>query len=127
MNLEILIAEDNPVNQFLVTRMLERRGYTYRVTANGRELLEAFRENQPSLILMDVQMPEIDGLTATKEIRKLEEQGGTRVTIIAITARALAGDAQMCLDAGMDDYISKPIRLEILSDKLAQWLPKRAA
>src|SRR5947209_8728808 len=127
MQPEILIAEDNPINQFLVTRILELRGYSYLVTENGAQLLDAYRENRPSLILMDVQMPEVDGLTATREIRKMEEAGGPRSVIIATTARALAGDVHMCLEAGMDDYISKPIRLEILSEKLARWLPKKAA
>src|SRR5262249_37122809 len=127
MQPDILIAEDNPINQLLVTRMLERRGYTYEVVPNGVALLNAYREHRPALILMDVQMPEMDGLTATREIRKIEAEGGPRTTIIAITARALEGDAQMCLDSGMDDYISKPVRLDTLSIKLAQWLPKEAA
>jgi len=118
----ILVAEDNAINQFLVERMIARCGYSSRVAINGEELLVAYNESRPALILMDVQMPLMDGLSATREIRKLEAVSGERVPIIATTARALDGDAKACLDSGMDDYISKPIRYEILAAKLALWL-----
>ena len=127
MQPQILVAEDNTINQHLVKWMLERAGYSYRMTFNGTQLLEAYREARPQLILMDIQMPEMDGLTATSEIRKIEKSGGPRTIIIAITAKAMGGDEEMCLEAGMDDYLSKPFGVNVLTAKLAKWLPAKAA
>jgi CheY-like chemotaxis protein len=108
--LKILLAEDNLVNQTLAVRLLEKRGYTVTVTSNGRQAVELFDRQSFDLVLMDVQMPEMDGFAATAAIRGIEKLRGTHVPIIAMTAHALKGDQQRCLAAGMDNYISKPIR-----------------
>jgi signal transduction histidine kinase/CheY-like chemotaxis protein len=106
--LRILLAEDNPVNQKLATRLLEKRGHQVVVAENGLKALALFDSQSFDLILMDVQMPQMDGLEATGEIRKRELSTGQHVPIIAMTAHALKEDQQRCLDAGMDDFLSKP-------------------
>ncbi len=111
--LRILLAEDNPVNQKLAVRLLEKQGHTVTLAADGRRAVEAFTSGSFDLILMDVHMPEMDGLEATKQIRKLEK-AGPRIPIIALTALAMAGDRETCLAAGMDGFVSKPIRLNEL-------------
>jgi CheY-like chemotaxis protein/HPt (histidine-containing phosphotransfer) domain-containing protein len=113
--LDILVAEDNPVNRTLAVRTLEKRGHRVRTAANGRlalDLLESAGASGFDLILMDVQMPDIDGLAATVTIRQREREqaSNTRIPIIAMTAHAMSGDRERCLSAGMDDYLSKPIR-----------------
>lgn len=105
--LNILIAEDNEINQMLITKMLAIEGFTYKVANNGYEAIELFKQEDFDVILMDVQMPKMDGLEATKEIRKLER--GRDVPIIAITAYAMTDDSKKCLAAGMDYYLSKPL------------------
>jgi CheY-like chemotaxis protein len=118
--LHILIAEDYPINQLFAQMVLERLGYETALAENGLEVLAALQQNPYDVILMDVQMPEMDGLEATQAIR---EQGGEQPYIIAITASAMKEDEQACLQAGMNDYISKPIDL----DDLMQALEKAAA
>ncbi len=124
--LKILVAEDNVVNQRLVVLMLEKQGHSVVVASDGRETVAAFEKERFDLVLMDVQMPEMDGLEATRRIRSAEfgvrnEQnlGLTafrtphsefRIPIIAVTAHAMKGDRDRCLEAGMDDYVSKPIK-----------------
>src|SRR5262249_25209898 len=103
----ILLAEDNPVNQQLAIRLLQKMGHTVVMTGNGREALEAFAKEEFDLILMDVQMPEMDGFAATGTIREQEKVSRKHIPIIAMTARAMKGDRERCLEAGMDDYISK--------------------
>jgi CheY-like chemotaxis protein len=98
------------VNQTLAIRLLERRGYSVTVTTNGKEAVTAWENSHFDAVLMDVQMPEMDGFEATTIIRRKEQGTGRRVPIIAMTAHALKGDEQRCLAAGMDGYISKPIR-----------------
>ena len=112
----ILLAEDNPVNRTVALGMLARIGYTATVAANGLAAVEACRAQPFDLVLMDVQMPELDGLEATRRVRQLP---GPRPTIIAMTANAMEGDRESCLAAGMDDYISKPIKLEDLQRAIA--------
>jgi signal transduction histidine kinase/DNA-binding response OmpR family regulator len=112
--LRILVAEDNPVNRAVATGILEKQGHALVHAANGREAVEAFSDGFFDLILMDVQMPEMDGFEATRRIRELEETAGGHVTIAAMTAHAMAGDRERCLAAGMDDYVSKPLRKEDL-------------
>ena len=112
--LRILVAEDNPVNRAVATGILEKQGHLLVHAANGREAVEAFSDGIFDLILMDVQMPEMDGFEATRQIRELEEATGSHVTIAAMTAHAMAGDRERCLAAGMDDYVSKPLRKEDL-------------
>ncbi len=108
--LHILLAEDNPVNQVLAVRLLERRGHVVSVAGNGREALAALEKESFDLVLLDVQMPEMDGFETTKAIRVRERTTGAHLPIIALTARAMKGDQERCLAAGMDTYISKPIR-----------------
>jgi len=108
--LRILVAEDNPVNQQLAVRMLEKRGHSVVVVGNGREAVEKLERDRFNLVLMDVQMPELDGLEATAVIRSRERADGRRVPIIALTAHAMSGDKERCLAAGMDGYLSKPLR-----------------
>ncbi len=114
--MRILLAEDNLVNQRLALRILEKEGHTVKVANNGREALEALAAESFDVVLMDVQMPEMSGFEATALIREHEKQLGTRAPIIAMTAHAMSGDRERCLDAGMDDYISKPIRARALLD-----------
>jgi two-component system sensor histidine kinase/response regulator len=119
--LRILLAEDNRVNQVLAVRLLEKRGHEVAVAGNGEEALEALDKQAFDLVLMDVQMPEMDGLQATAAIRKSEMKSGKHIPIIAMTAHAMAGDKDRCLEAGMDDYITKPIRPEQLDDVLKRY------
>ncbi len=105
----ILLAEDNQVNQRLVERILEKRGHRVVLAVNGAEALEAIGKETFDLVLMDVQMPEVDGFEATRAIREAEKGCRTHVPIIALTAHAMKGDVDRCLDAGMDGYLSKPI------------------
>ncbi|MGE5249051.1 MAG: response regulator, partial [Bacteroidota bacterium] len=114
--LRILLAEDNQVNQKLALRILEQMGYRADVASNGLEAVESIERQTYDVILMDVQMPEMDGLDATREIRKLS--GVTQPHIIAMTANAMEGDREVCLAAGMNDYVSKPIRVNELVDAL---------
>jgi CheY-like chemotaxis protein/HPt (histidine-containing phosphotransfer) domain-containing protein len=111
--LRILLAEDNVVNQQVGLHLLQRMGYRADVASNGLEVLEALRRQSYDIVLMDVQMPEMDGLTATRHLVK-ERSRQERPWIIAMTANAMQGDRELCLEAGMDDYISKPIRVEEL-------------
>jgi two-component system, sensor histidine kinase and response regulator len=108
--LRILLAEDNAVNQLVALRLLEKSGHTVVVAANGKKALEALDKASFDLILMDVQMPEMNGLDATRAIRERERQSGGRIPIIAMTAHAMKGDEEKCLASGMDDYLTKPIR-----------------
>ena len=117
--LRILLAEDNVVNQQVGLHLLQRMGYRADMAANGLEVLEALRRQSYDVVLMDVQMPEMDGLTATKQICQ-KWLPGERPRIIAMTANAMQGDREMCLKAGMDDYISKPIRVEELARALSK-------
>jgi CheY-like chemotaxis protein len=107
--LAILVAEDNPVSQRLVTALLKERGHSVTLAGNGCVVLDHLEHRDFDLILMDIQMPEMDGLQATAEIRSREGQSGKHVPIVAMTAHAMAGDRERCLDAGMDGYIAKPI------------------
>jgi CheY-like chemotaxis protein len=120
----ILVAEDNAVNQRLVGRLLEKAGYAFQIAVNGKEAVEAVQREHFDLILMDVQMPVIDGETATRAIRASEKGSLRRIPIIALTAHAMQGDRERCLEAGMDDYLAKPIQVAVLEDKLAYWVTR---
>ena len=120
-SLRILMAEDNPVNQKVALSMLKRIGYQADVAANGFEVLQALERQPYDVVLMDVQMPEMDGFEATRRIRSL----GSKICIIAMTAHALNGDKRACLDVGMDEYVSKPIRMEELQKVLERCVATR--
>jgi two-component system sensor histidine kinase/response regulator len=111
-SLSFLVAEDNAVNRTLITRLLEKRGHTVALAQNGREALELLEKQHFDIILMDVQMPEMDGFEATKLIREKEKSSGAHLPIIALTAHAMQGDKERCLAGGMDGYVAKPIKLE---------------
>ena len=121
--LHVLLAEDNAVNQMLAVKLLEKQGHDVTVAANGREALAALEKQECDLVLMDVQMPEMSGFEATSAIREKEKTTGAHIPIVAMTAHAMKGDEQRCLEAGMDAYIAKPIRPE----KLFQLIDKLAA
>ncbi|MCC6590349.1 MAG: response regulator [Bryobacterales bacterium] len=126
--LRILVVEDNLVNQHLTKRLLEKEGCKVEIASSGRVAVEVTAEHQFDIILMDVQMPDMDGLTATVEIRR-REGGRTRTPILALTANAMDGDRERCLAAGMDDYLSKPVSRESLRRGLRRWAsrPRSAA
>jgi CheY-like chemotaxis protein len=104
------LAEDNAINQKVLSRMLEKEGHDVLVVSDGRQALQAFERTSFDLILMDVQMPEMDGLETVREIRKQEQSRPIRTPILAVTAHAMKEDRERCLEAGMDGYISKPIK-----------------
>ena len=124
-SLRVLLVEDNAVNRLLATRLLEKRGHRVAVATNGREALDALENESYDLIFMDVQMPEIDGIEATVAIREREKANGNHQPIIALTAHAMKGDEERCLNAGMDGYLSKPIRPQELDEILEKYVARR--
>ncbi|MDH3207038.1 MAG: response regulator, partial [Gemmatimonadota bacterium] len=120
-SLKLLLAEDNKVNQMLAVALLRKRGYDVSVADNGQQAVELVKRGDFDLVLMDVQMPKMDGFEATGVIREWEADAGKRLPIIAVTAHAMEGDRQRCLDAGMDDYVSKPIDPDELEAAIARW------
>jgi PAS domain S-box-containing protein len=125
--LDVLVAEDNEVNQILFTQMLMAAGLSFRLVGNGEEAVEVFKTSRPGMILMDISMPVMNGLEASRAIRDLESGSGHRVPIVAVTAHVLDGDREQCLAAGMDDYLTKPISIEKLEEKLDRWLKRSKA
>jgi CheY-like chemotaxis protein len=125
-SLRILLAEDNPVNQRLASRLLEKRGHSVVIAGNGREALEALEKESFDLIFMDLQMPVMDGFEATAAIRKREGTGGVRLPVVALTAHAMKGDREKCLAGGMDEYLTKPIRAQELDEVLQIYQMRRA-
>ncbi len=121
--LRILLAEDNAVNQTLAVRLLEKRGHCVKTAENGRDALAAFSREEFDLVLMDVQMPGMNGFEATAAIRAQERATGAHVPIVAMTAHALKGDEERCLAAGMDAYVSKPIKANVLFQTIEGLLP----
>jgi two-component system, sensor histidine kinase and response regulator len=124
-SLRVLLAEDNPVNQRLVCRLLEKRGHPVAVAANGIEALEAIKKESFDLVFMDVQMPVMDGFEAMAAIRKKEGRGGARLPIVALTAHAMKGDREKCLAGGMDGYLTKPIRPQELDEILRSYVERQ--
>ncbi|HMH07811.1 MAG TPA: response regulator, partial [Terriglobales bacterium] len=123
--LHVLLAEDNLVNQRLATRLLEKRGHRVVIAGNGREAVLALEKETFDLVLMDVQMPEMDGFQATGAIREKEKGTEIHQEVIALTAHAMTGDRERCLAAGMDGYLSKPIRPQELDDLLQKYVDRR--
>jgi signal transduction histidine kinase/DNA-binding response OmpR family regulator len=123
--LRILLAEDNPINQRVGVKLLERQGHTVVLVSNGAEALESSAREKFDLIFMDIQMPVMNGYDATRAIRARERNTGGHVPVIALTAHAMQGDREICLDAGMDDYLSKPIQTPDLCQTLARSSDKR--
>jgi two-component system sensor histidine kinase/response regulator len=123
----ILLVEDNLINQQVALGILQIQGYRVTVANNGKEALEALPQGGFDLILMDCHMPEMDGFEATMEIRKRESSTGKRLPIIALTANAMAQDREECLNAGMDDHLSKPFSMQTLQDMLDRWMPQAPA
>ena len=122
-SLRLLLAEDNVVNQKLAVRLLEKQGHAVTVAGNGRVALEALEAREFDAAFFDVQMPEMDGLEAVAELRRREAGTGRHLPVIALTAHAMKGDQERCLAAGMDVYLTKPIRIEEIRQALAALLP----
>jgi CheY-like chemotaxis protein len=116
--LRILVAEDNKINQKLILKVLDKLGYKAELAETGKEVITTINQRQFDLILMDVQMPEMDGIETTRRIREFME---IQPMIIAMTANAMKEDKDDCLEAGMDDFLSKPVKLEDIVDMLAKW------
>jgi CheY-like chemotaxis protein len=121
--LRVLLAEDNPVNQRVASRLLEKQGHAVALAANGREALDRLEHERFDLVLMDVQMPEMDGLEAVTILRQREAGSGRRLPVIALTAHAMKGDRERCLEAGMDAYLAKPIDVQELRAAITQLTP----
>ena len=122
--LTILLVEDNPINQKVASRLLEKAGHTVTLAENGLVALDRVSDREFDLVLMDVMMPEMDGLSATIAIREREQGTDRHLPIIALTANAMKGDREKCLDAGMDGYVSKPIQLPVLIQEIARTLER---
>lgn len=118
----ILIAEDNPVNQVITAKMVQKLGYHADVVANGKEVLESLASIPYDLVLMDCQMPEMDGYEATQIIRQSKNLPNPKILILAMTANAMAGDAEKCFSVGMNDYITKPVDIKKLALVLDHWM-----
>jgi signal transduction histidine kinase/CheY-like chemotaxis protein len=123
--MRVLIADDNPINQAVAVGMLQKEGHSVTVAKNGREAIRRYEIERPDLILMDVQMPDLDGIDATREIRATEAASGQHTPIIAMTAYAMKGDSERCLLAGMDGYLSKPLTKECLFATVASIIANR--
>jgi CheY-like chemotaxis protein len=119
-SMRVLLAEDNPVNVKFALKLLERAGHQVTVAGNGKQAVELWQASAFDILLMDVQMPEMDGLEATRAIRQIETNRGGRIPIIAMTANAMAGDREMCLAAGMDGYVAKPVKKEALFSEVSR-------
>jgi two-component system, sensor histidine kinase len=120
---KILVAEDNPINQEVIREVLSELGYDAFIVENGREALSALEQEAYPLVLMDCQMPELDGYGAAREVRRREE-GSHRIPLIAVTAHAFEGERQKAISAGMDDYVTKPISASVLGEVIERWWPK---
>jgi len=119
----VLLVEDNAVNQLVASKMLKLLGMDVAVASSGGEALECYMQESFDLVLMDCQMPTMDGFVTTGKLRELEKENDKdAVPVIALTANVMQGDKQRCLDAGMDDYLGKPVKLPQLQTKLQQWL-----
>ncbi len=123
---DILIAEDNSVNRQLLTRLLEKRGHRVTVAVDGREAIERFRRGSFDIVMLDVQMPEYSGLEVVGMIREHEKETRRHTPVIALTAHAMTGDRERCIEAGMDDYVAKPIKRDELLSAINRVRPGHA-
>jgi CheY-like chemotaxis protein len=123
----VLLAEDNPVNQLVALRLLEKDRHMVAVAGSGKEAVDRFRNGEFDVVLMDVQMPEMDGLEATRMIRAMESERGRTVPIIALSAHTMKAEANRCLEVGMDDFLGKPFRREELRAALRRAVSSREA
>jgi len=121
-SIDVLVCEDNEVNQIVFSQILQEHGYRFRIANNGQEGLKLYKCLSPKLILMDVSMPLMNGHEATKAIREIEEKMDTHTPIIGVTAHTIKGDMEKCFDAGMDDYLSKPVSPDALAEKFHKWM-----
>jgi len=121
---KILLAEDNEANQFLIKDITKSQNWDITVVDDGEQAVDAYKTNDYDLVLMDVQMPSMNGYEATKEIREFEKESGKHTPIIALTAYAMKSDKNLCLEAGMDDYISKPFKRQQFLDAITDTLNK---
>jgi CheY-like chemotaxis protein len=121
------VAEDNPVNQRLAERILQKMGHQVTLASSGTAAVAQWSSGEFDLIFMDVQMPEMDGFEATRAIRVRELTTGGHVPIVAMTARAMLGDREACLEAGMDDYVSKPVSITAIGQSIARFARPAAA
>ncbi|MCY6381607.1 response regulator [Hoeflea prorocentri] len=124
-NLDVLVCEDNDVNQMVFTQILNGMDYSFKIAGNGKEGLSLYKNLSPALILMDVSMPVMNGHEATRAIRQIEAETGGHTPIIGVTAHAIKGDMEQCIEAGMDDYLSKPISPDALAEKIEHWMIER--
>ena len=124
-SVDVLVCEDNEVNQIVFTQILQETPYSFKIVPDGVQAVASYEADSPRLILMDVSMPEMNGMDAAKAIRKLEKESGVRVPIVGVTANALRGDREKCLDVGMDDYLAKPVSPAMLQKKIDEWLQLR--
>jgi CheY-like chemotaxis protein len=118
----VLVVEDDKSNQIVFSTLLKNMGLAFDLAETGRQAVEAVRQRTYSIILMDIRMPELDGLEATKTIRSLGTVNGKQIPIVAVTAQAMDGDKERCIWAGMSDYISKPFTREELEKTIFRWL-----
>ncbi|MFN8588885.1 MAG: response regulator [Candidatus Eisenbacteria bacterium] len=121
MRWRVLLVDDNTINQKVGSRVLAKLGCRVDLAADGREAVTMYRDLPYDVVFMDCQMPEMDGFEATAEIRRIEATSGGRTPVVAMTANAMEGDRQRCLDAGMDDFVSKPIREDRVREALERW------
>ena len=120
----MLIAEDNEVNQIVFKQIMQNLNYEFLIAKNGQEAVEMFLKHKPRIVCMDVSMPIMNGLDATREIRSYERKTNIRTPIIGVTAHAINGDMEKCIEAGMDDYITKPVSPDHMARKLFEWFEK---
>ena len=124
VRLDVLIAEDNEVNQIVFSQILQTMNLKFQIVENGRLAIDTYLRTRPAVICMDVSMPVLNGLEATQEIRRIEEQVDRHTPIIGVTAHAITGDRDKCIEAGMDDYLSKPVSPKLLEEKILKWLKR---
>lgn len=123
-SVDVLVCEDNEINQLVFKNLLEASGISYAIAGDGELGIELYNTLHPRLVLMDISMPRLNGLDTTRHIREIEDRVGIHTPIIGVTAHAMPADMEACIDAGMDEYVPKPISPMSLLDKINAWLEK---